>query len=238
MAGRRTRKNCRFCNHPEREDLESRIRTGVVEIDDLDREQGWASGTAHRHMRRHSGEYHNNSNHDCPVCTHPERIEIESAVMDGRATIEDFAYELQMSESALSNHLERHIKPIISKQADIEVIPTALASTFDSLVRIEKNMNRLDNIFGLQLDHLEEQFLGDSDMINPKDIDLAVRLHREVRETLNDLAKWMDKMEVIDKNQSVSVITVIQAHFAEKSPDEWRVLRNALAEAGVLDNGV
>ena len=55
---------------------------------------------------------------------------------------------------------------------------------------------------------------------------------------MNDLAKWMDKMEVIDKNQSVSVITVIQAHFAEKSPDEWRVLRNALAEAGVLDNGV
>ncbi len=238
MAGRRTRKNCRFCNHPERDELERQIRTGVIEIDDLDKDQGWASGTAHRHMRRHSGEYHNNSNHDCPVCTHPERIEIETAIMDGRASIEDFAYELEMSESSISNHMEKHIKPIISKQADIEVIPSALASTFDSLSRIESNMNRLDKIFGFQLDRLEEQFLSDSDIINPKDIDLAVRLHREVRETLNELAKWIDKMEVIDKNQSVSVITVIQAHFAEKSPEEWRVLRNALVEAGVFEDGV
>ena len=59
--------------------------------------------------------------------------------------------------------------------------------------------------------------------------------HREVRETLNDLAKWSETMESLDKSQSVNVITVIQAHFAEKSPDEWRVLRNALAEAGVLE---
>ena len=64
---------------------------------------------------------------------------------------------------------------------------------------------------------------------------LAVQLHREVRETLNDLAKWSETMESLDKSQSVNVITVIQAHFAEKSPDEWRVLRNALAEAGVLE---
>ena len=60
-------------------------------------------------------------------------------------------------------------------------------------------------------------------------------MHREVRETLTELAKWMDKMEVIDKSQSVSVITIIQAHFAEKSPEEWRTLRKALANAGVMD---
>ncbi len=96
-------------------------------------------------------------------------------------------------------------------------------------------MNRLDMIFGLQLDKLEEKFHQAPDIIPPKDIGLAVRLHREVRETLSELAKWMDKMEVIDKSQSVNVITVIQAHFAEKSPEEWRVLRNALAEAGVLE---
>ena len=96
-------------------------------------------------------------------------------------------------------------------------------------------MNRLDNIFGLQLDRLEAQFLETPDVITPKDIELAVRLHREVRETLTELAKWMDKMEVIDKSQSVSVITIIQAHFAEKSPEEWRTLRKALANAGVMD---
>jgi len=233
--GRRVRKNCLFCSHPEMETLEQQIRTGILDVDALDRDQGWASGTTHRHMRRHSGEYHNNSNHDCPICTHPERSEIESAILDGRGSIEDFAYELDILDTAITHHMEKHTKPVIAKQVDLEMIPSALRSTQDSLVRIENNMNRLDNIFILQLDRLEEQFLGGSDIINPKDIDLAVRLHREVRETLNDLAKWMDKMQVIDKSQSVSVITVIQAHFAEKSPEEWRVLRNALAEAGVLD---
>ena len=131
--------------------------------------------------------------------------------------------------------MEKHIAPLVQASAAIEIIPTAIKSTQDSLAKIEKNMSRLDMIFGLQLDKIEEKFHHDPDMIPPKDIDLAVRLHREVRETLSELAKWMDKMEVIDKSQSVNVITVIQAHFAEKSPEEWRVLRNALAEAGVLE---
>ena len=235
MAGRRTRKNCPFCNHPDRDNLEQQIRTGILATDDLDRDQGWASGTAHRHMRRHSGEYHNNSNHDCPICTHPERAEIESAILDGAATITDFAYELDVDESVVSHHLEKHIQPLIKAAAKVEMIPTAIQSTRDSLMKIEKNMNRLDGIFTLHLDALEAQYIETPDLISPKDIDLAVRLHREIRETLNELAKWMDKMEVIDKSESVNVITVIQAHFAEKAPEEWRVLRNALAEAGVLE---
>jgi len=235
MAGRKTRNNCPFCQHDERDVFESQIRTGIINNEDMDKSQGWAVGTVHRHMRRHSGEYHNSSNQDCPICTHPERVEIESSILDGRATIEDFVYELDITESVITQHMEKHTKPMISKQIDLEVIPSALKSTKDSLVRIEKNMNRLDNIYSLQVDNLEEQYLGGSGIVNSKDVELAVRLHREVRETLNDLAVWMDRVEVIDKNQSVSVITVIQAHFAEKSPDEWRVLRNALAEAGVLE---
>ena len=234
MAGRKTRNNCPFCQHPERDVLERQVRTGLVDNEDLDKDQGWASGTVHRHMRRHSGEYYNNSNQDCSICTHPERSEIEAAIIDGRASVEDFAYELNEKETIITQHMEKHIKPMISKQVDLEMIPSALESTKDSLVRIEKNMNRLDRIYELQIDRVEEQFLGGSDVVNPKDVELAVKIHREVRDTLNDLAVWMDKVEVIDKNQSVSVITVIQAHFAEKSPDEWRVLRNALAEAGVL----
>jgi len=186
-------------------------------------------------MRRHSGEYHNNSNHDCPVCTHPERSEIEAAIMDGRASIDDFAYELGVDSSIINLHLEKHIAPLIQAQANLEMIPTVLDGVGSALIRIEKNMNRLDQIFGMQLDRLESQFIETPDIISPKDISLAVSLHREVRETLNELAKWSDKMEVLDKNQSINVITVIQAHFAEKSPEEWRVLRNALAEAGVLE---
>jgi len=203
--------------------------------ENLDRNEAWAQGSAHRHMRRHSGEYHNNSNQDCPICTHPERAEIESAIMDGRGSIDDFSYELELSTTAISQHMDKHIAPLIQASADLEMVPTAIKSTHESLMKIEKNMNRLDLIFGLQLDKIEEKFHHDPDLIPPKDISLAVQLHREVRETLSELAKWMDKMEVIDKSQSINVITVIQAHFAEKSPEEWRVLRNALAAAGVLE---
>jgi hypothetical protein len=235
MAGRRTRKNCPFCNHPERDSVEQQVRTGIIDPADFDRDQGWASGTTHRHMRRHSGEYHNNSNEDCPICTHADRADIESSIIDGMATIEDFSYELGIEPSVISHHLEKHIKPLIKAAAKIEMVPTVIQSTRDSLMKIEKNMNRLDSIFTLHLDGLEAAFIETPEMISPKDIDLAVRLHREIRETLNELAKWMDKMQDIDKSESVNVITVIQAHFAEKSPEEWRVLRNALAEAGVLE---
>tara|TARA_R100000008_G_scaffold66433_1_gene43477 strand:- start:318 stop:1028 length:711 start_codon:yes stop_codon:yes gene_type:complete len=235
MPGRRTRKNCPFCNHPDRDDLEKQIRTGIKSPEDVDREESWASGSSHRHMRRHSGDYYNNSNHDCPVCTHPERSEIEEAILDGRATIDDFAYELDIDTSAISQHMDKHITPLIQAQAQLEMVPTVLDGVGSALTRIETNMNRLDQIFGMQIDRLESQFIETPDIISPKDISLAVQLHREVRETLGELAKWSDKMEVLDKNQSVNVITVIQAHFAEKSPEEWRVLRNALAEAGVLE---
>jgi len=235
MSGRRTRNNCPFCQHPERDVLEQQIRTSILTIDNLDKDQGWPSGLSHRHMRRHADDYHNNSNPECPLCVHVERAEIESALIDGRATVADFAYELELSEGVIEHHMKKHTEPLIKREARIEVLPTVIQSVHDSLARIESNMNRLDNIFGLQLDRLEGQFIDSPDIITPKDIELAVRLHREVRETLTELAKWMDKMEVIDKNQSVSVITIIQAHFAEKSPEEWRILRKALADAGVMD---
>lgn len=215
--------------------LEQQIRTSILTIDNLDKDQGWPSGLSHRHMRRHADDYHNNSNPECPLCVHVERAEIESALIDGRATVADFAYELELSEGVIEHHMKKHTEPLIKREARIEVLPTVIQSVHDSLARIESNMNRLDNIFGLQLDRLEGQFIDSPDIITPKDIELAVRLHREVRETLTELAKWMDKMEVIDKNQSVSVITIIQAHFAEKSPEEWRILRKALADAGVMD---
>jgi len=237
MAGRRDRKNCLFCQHPNRDDLEHQIRIGILETKDLDRDQGWAEGASHRHMRRHSGEYHNSSNSECPVCTHSDRAIIEEAILEGRASIEDFAAELSISEDALFQHMEKHTKPVIQKQADIEMMPKALSTVRQSLQRIENNMNRLDNIFALHLDQLEQDMMDEDSFVAPADLKLAVNIHKEVRETLNDLAKWMEKVENIDQSQSISVLTVIQAHFAEKSPEEWRVLRASLAEAGVLEDG-
>ena len=237
MAGRHDRKNCAFCQHPNRDDFEHKIRIGTLSVSDLDRDQSWAEGTAHRHMRRHSGEYHNSSNSECPICTHEERSVIEEAILDHRVTIDDFADELDIHPDVVSHHMEKHTKPLIQRQADIDVLPSALSTVRESLLRIEKNMNRMDNILSLHLDQLENDMMDEDEIVTLADLQVAIKMHKEVRETLNDLAKWMDKAESIDNQQSVSVLSVLQAHFAEKSPDEWRELRNSLAEAGVLEDG-
>ena len=235
MSGRRIRKNCPFCQHPERDSLELDVRAGCLDTNDIDRDQGWANGVAHRHMRNHAGAFFNESNVDCPVCTHPERIEIETAILDHRATIIDFSEELDIPELTISHHMEKHTKPLIQRQANIEVIPKAIQKTNDSLNRVEKNMNRMDSLFSLHLDRLEEQMLENPDMVSSKDLDLAIKMHREVRETLGELAKWMDKLKEVDKVESVSVISIMQQYFSEKAPEEWRVIRQMLAEAGVMD---
>lgn len=235
MSGRRTRKTCPFCQHPERDDFEANFRAGIIDLNTLDRDQGWPNGTSHTHMRRHSGQFSNESNVDCPICTHPERAEIESAIIDQRASIIDFAEELSIEENAISYHMERHTKPLIQRQANIEVLPKAIQTTHDSLHRVEKNMNRMDNILSLHLDRIEEQMINSPDLVSSKDLDLGIKLHREVRETLGELAKWMDKLKEVDKVESVSVISIMQQYFSEKAPDEWRTIRLMLAEAGVMD---
>ena len=43
MSGRRIRKNCPFCQHPERDSIELDIRAGKLDTNDVDRDQGWAN---------------------------------------------------------------------------------------------------------------------------------------------------------------------------------------------------
>jgi len=235
MGGRQNRKNCHFCQHPERDLIEEAINNGSYSTQDVDREQGWAEGTSHRHMRRHAGEYHNNSNSQCPLCTNPERALIEESILNGAAGIRDFADEMGIPESLISTHMERHISPIIQQEVTVEVIPKAIASARDSLTRIESNMNRLDRFLGMVLDKLENDMADEEREFDIREMETAIKLHREVRETLDSLAKWLEKTADVDKQQSVSIIAVLQDVFAQKSPSEWREMRNALAKAGVLE---
>tara|TARA_Y100000004_G_scaffold197403_1_gene271887 strand:- start:10723 stop:11283 length:561 start_codon:yes stop_codon:yes gene_type:complete len=186
-------------------------------------------------MRRHAGGFGNESNTDCPICTHGDRSEIESAILDQRASITDFAEELSISEAIISDHMEKHTKPLIQRQANIEVLPRAIKTTHDALDLTGKNMFRLNTLLDLQLDRMEEQMVSNADMVSSKDMDTTIKLHREVRETLNELAKWSDKLKEVDKIESVSVITIMQQYFSEKAPDEWRTIRQMLAEAGVME---
>src|SRR5210317_1563344 len=222
MAGRQTRKNCPFCNHPERDLIETKILQGSLDVQDCDFENQWAEGTTHRHMRRHSGEYYNNSNTQCPLCISPERAEIEAAILEGRAGIDDFAVELGIASSLVSTHMEKHTKPIIQQHVHIEALPNAMKTVHESLSRVENNMNRLDRLLGRVLDHVENQFDDES----------ALKVHREVRDTLVELAKWMEKAETIEDKQSVSILNVLQQFYTEKSPQEWVELKKRLVASG------
>ena len=233
MVGRQTRRNCPFCQHPSRDAFEQSVQNGLVDVVDLDRQQDWQEGTAHRHMRRHSGNYHNNSNSDCPLCTHPERANIEASILNRIIGIDEMAEELDMASSALSHHMEMHTQPIIQRQAAIEAIPNAITSVTDAIRQTDNNLQRLNGLFNDHLNLMEAERI-ESGMLDYKGLDVAVKLHREVRDTLGDLAKHLSTAESVETSQQVNVLTVIQAHFSEKSPEEWRVLRKALAEAGVL----
>ena len=51
-----TRKRCKFCQHEARDELESEIDSMSISCDDLDKREGWRSGTAaqhQRHMKNH-----------------------------------------------------------------------------------------------------------------------------------------------------------------------------------------
>jgi len=236
MVGRKTRQNCPFCQHSQRDAYEQNIRIGLLEVEELDRDQEWAEGTTHRHMRRHSGEYHNNSNSQCPLCTHPERANIEEAILNGLVGIDDMAVDLEITSTALSQHMEEHSTPIIQRQVAIETLPDAIDSVQTAMQQTERNLQRLNNLFNDHVDLLREEQAEDG-MLDYKGLDTAVKLHREIRDTLSDIGVYLERAEAIGSNAQVSVLTVIQAHFSEKSPDEWRVLRKALSEAGVLEDG-
>ena len=215
--------------------MEENINSGVYASEELDKEQGWAEGTTHRHMRRHSSEYHNNSNSNCPLCTHPERSVIEESILNQTAGIDDFSEELDIPSSLISTHMNNHRTALIQKEVRVEIIPKAIRSAHDSLTRIETNMNRLDRLFELVLDKLENDIADENEIFELKELDTAIKLHKEVRETLKDLAVWMERTDNVEKQQSVSIVEVLQNVFSEKAPEEWREMREALAKAGVLE---
>jgi len=236
MTGRRTRRNCPFCQHPQRNDYERQIRIGMLETNELDADQSWVESTSHRHMRRHAGEYHNNSNSECVLCTHPERANIEESILNGLISLDDMAIELETSSETLSHHIENHTTPVIQQQVELEMVPTVLRTVQDTMGQTEQNLQRLNNLFNIHIDSLHDE-RNETGMLDYKGLDTAVKLHKEIRDTLADVGVYLERMEGIGSNEQVNVLTIIQAHFSEKSPDEWRVLRKALAEAGVLEDG-
>ena len=130
--------------------------------------------------------------------------------------------------------MESHTKPIIQQHVEIEALPSAMKSVTQSLQRVEKNLNRLDRLMGRVLEHVENQFDDEEEVVNMRDVETVFKGHREIRDTLLELAKWMEKAESIDDKQSVSVMQTIQEYFMENSPQQWAELKGRLVAAGAM----
>ena len=112
----------------------------------------------------------------------------------------------------------------------------AINTARTAMQQTERNLTRLNDLFNDHVTLMQEE-QQETGALDYKGLDTAVKLHREIRDTLTDISTYLEKAEELGTNEQVSVLTVIQAHFSEKSPEEWRVMRKALAEAGVLEDG-
>ena len=224
MSGvRQTKRSCPFCQSEDRDELEKGVHDGTVNVKQLDMDKGWRANTGERHMRNHVGEYQEAANYSCVVCTYDDRSTLEVAYFEGDRTTEDIATELDCSEPIVYRHMKMHFQPLVKK-----------ASTAVVAVKVGQEVEILrDNVQGLNgklAQFMEETNIHDDGVISD-----MVRLHKEVRETLKDLAVWMERTDNVEKQQSVSIVEVLQNVFSEKAPEEWREMREALAKAGVLE---
>jgi len=94
MGGRQTKRSCPVCQDEDRDELEEQIASGLIDMRTLDRDKGWRTNTAERHMRNHAGENVTGSNYKCPICTDDSRGLYEVAYFDEGMTTEEIANEL------------------------------------------------------------------------------------------------------------------------------------------------
>ena len=153
-------------------------------------------------MRRHSGEYHNNSNSECPLCTHPERSTIEHAVLERLVSIDDMATELDITSTALSQHMEHHTTPIIQREVSVEMLPARIDSARTAMRQTENNLQRLNTLFNDHVDLMREE-QQETGALDYKGLDTAVKLHREIRDTLSEIGEYLEKLDSVGSNEQV-----------------------------------
>ena len=112
-----TRKRCALCQHEDREEMEAALEGGFISCDDLDKREGWRSGTAAQHMRNHMGDYTNSSNPKCKLCTDPMRKHYEQALSEGNITVEGVSQALGITKEQVQRHMKHHLAPLVQQSA-------------------------------------------------------------------------------------------------------------------------
>lgn len=213
-----TRKRCKVCQHDDREILEARVKEMQTTPDELDREMGWPSGVTGRHMRNHAGDYDNNSNPQCKLCTDPSRIEWELALREGEISPTKVAEAIDCTAAQVRNHLKTHLKPLVQKSAAQMIA----AKDINEIDMLSVNVQRLD----IKVDEWMNR-----DDLTPKEMDTLVKLAKEVRESLKYLLEFKGKL--IHKRQDTIVIAqmqIVQEVLSQQHPSVWLDIKSKMQE--------
>ena len=215
----KTRKRCRLCQHPDREQLEERLTSLQITPDDLDAEMQWPSGVSSRHLRNHMDtEYTDQSNPRCALCTSPQRQELELAIHEGEISPTTVAADLGITRQQVMKHMNKHLKPIVQKSAAMEIAKREL----NEVDMLADNIHRLED---------KIEMLFDEDDLNPKYIDSLTKLAKEIRESLKYMLEF--KGQLVHKRQDTIIVAqmqVVQEVLAQQHPQVWLDIKSKLQE--------
>jgi hypothetical protein len=215
---RKVRKSCKLCQHEDRDELEKQILANTLTTDELDKIEGWWSGTSKKHMQNHLGEYHDNSNPSCKLCTHPSRPELEVRIIEGDLAPSEAAEILNCSVDQIQLHIKNHLKPIVQKHAAMDIA--------------RMDLNEVDILSGnvsVLRDKIDE--LLENTELSTRQIDSLTKLAKEVRESLKYLLEF--KGQLVHKREETVIIQqveVIQRVLVERYPEIWTEIRDDVAE--------
>ena len=215
----KTRKHCKLCQHPDREQLEERLSTKQVTPDELDFEMEWTSGISARHLRNHMDtEYTDQSNPRCALCVSPERQILESAIHEGEISPTTVAADLGISRQQVMKHMNKHLKPLVQQSAAMEIMKKDL----NEIDLLSQNIHRLEN---------KIELLFEEDDLNPKYIDSLTKLAKEIRESLKYMLEF--KGQLVHKRQDTIIVhqmQVVQEVLAQQHPQVWLDIKSKMQE--------
>ena len=213
-----TRKRCALCQHEDREEMEAALEGGFISCDDLDKREGWRSGTAAQHMRNHMGDYTNSSNPKCKLCTDPMRKHYEQALSEGNITVEGVSQALGITKEQVQRHMKHHLAPLVQQSA-ASIIAKKEVNEIDLL---SANIQRLDS-------KLDELFRNTE--LEPREIDSLTKLAKEVRESLRYLLEFKGKL--VHKRQETIIVAqmqIVQEVLAQNNPEIWLEIKKKMQE--------
>ena len=225
MGGRQTKRSCPFCQDEDRDQLEMQLAQGIADVRTLDRDKGWRTNTAERHMRNHAGEALDGSNYRCVLCTDDNRSMYEVAYFDEGMTSQEIADELNCSEPTVYKHMKEHFQPIVKRSAAAVVsikVGEEASVLRQNTERLNEKLNR----------YMDEVSIHDDGAVAD-----MVRLSKEIRESIKDLTTFQSNWVQPEEKMVANTINILKVEMAKESPDTWKRVKEALLtqEDGTVD---